>query len=682
LLVFAAALTVSARQTPSGPPQPPAVTFKVEVNYVEIDATILDAAGNTVRDLRRDEFQLLEDGKPQTVSAFTRVDLPVVRPDPPLYRQAAIEPDSRSNREDFNGRVFLLVLDDLQTDFRRTMRVKAAARQFVQRFVGANDMVAVVTTGGRSQGSQEFTTSHPRLLAAIARFIGQKIPSATMTRIDDYYAQRAGATGLSPSDTLDAERSHKARNTLVSLRNLADYLKGVRGRRKAIVWFGEGIDYDIDNPFRSRDAVTIRQEMQDAIATATRANVSFYGVDARGLGAGLDEAIEISALPDDPGFNAGIVSIQDEVRRAQDSLRVMSDETGGFAVVNQNDLNKSFARIIEENSTYYLLGYYPTDDRRDGRFRNVQVRVTRPGLTVHARRGYTAPKGKAPASASPLEADASPALREALNSPLPSTGVRFDASAAAFMGKGSKTSVFVVLQIDPASTAFVQKDGRFNDDFEVVMLAIDEKAKLQSATRDLPELNLSPRTHAPVSRVGFRVTRRFEVPPGRYQIRVAVREVNRGGVGSLVFDMDVPDFSKGPLQMSGLALASSIVENAPTANPDPMFNDVLPAPPTPERVFAPGDVLAVFAEVYDNLRTPAHRVSITTTVRSDDGRVVFTNEDERKSEELGGKTGGYGHVREIPLKGFAPGRYVLRVEARTLLSNGGTAVREVEFRIR
>jgi hypothetical protein len=113
-----------------------------------------------------------------------------------------------------------------------------------------------------------------------------------------------------------------------------------------------------------------------------------------------------------------------------------------------------------------------------------------------------------------------------------------------------------------------------------------------------------------------------------------------------------------------------------------MFNDVLPAPPTPERVFAPGDVLAVFAEVYDNLRTPAHRVSITTTVRSDDGRVVFTNEDERKSEELGGKTGGYGHVREIPLKGFAPGRYVLRVEARTLLSNGGTAVREVEFRIR
>jgi hypothetical protein len=420
----------------------------------------------------------------------------------------------------------------------------------------------------------------------------------------------------------------------------------------------------------SRDATAIRQEMLDAIAIATRANVSFYGVDARGLGAGLDEAIDISALPDDPGLNNVAASIQDEVRRAQDSLRVMSDETGGFAVVNQNDLNKAFARIIEENSTYYLLGYYPTDDRRDGRFRNVQVRVMRPGLTVHARKGYTAPKGKAPASTAAAEADASPAMRDALNSPLPSTGVRFDASAAAFMGKGSKASVFVVLDIDPESAAFVEKNGTFNDDFEVVMLAIDEKAKLQSGTRDQPSLNLSARTHEAVSRAGFRVTRRFEVPPGRYQIRVGVREGNKGGIGSLTFDM------------SGFTLATTSAYNAPTANPDPAFKDVLPTPPTALREFAAGDTLAVFTEVYDNLRAPAHRVSIKTVVRSDDGRVVFTNEDERKSEELGGRTGGYGHVKQIPLQGLAPGRYVLQVEARTLLSNGGTATREVEFRIR
>src|SRR4249919_2252810 len=110
LIVFA--LLAALAQAPAQPqaPQPP-VTFKVEVNYVEVDAAVTDAQGNFVRTLTRDDFQVVEDGKPQTLSAFSMVDIPVTRPDPPLFSKTAIPPDVVSNRVPFEGRVFVIVLD-------------------------------------------------------------------------------------------------------------------------------------------------------------------------------------------------------------------------------------------------------------------------------------------------------------------------------------------------------------------------------------------------------------------------------------------------------------------------------------------------------------------------------------------------------------------------------------------
>jgi VWFA-related protein len=647
----------AGRQAPAQAGQPPP-TFKVEVNYVEIDATVTDAQGRVVDDLTKDDFQVLEEGKPQVVSAFTRVDLPIERQDPLLFRRAAIEPDVRSNREAFMGRIFLMVLDDLQTDFRRTTLVRAAARQFVRRFVGANDMVAVVTTGGSASAGQEFTSSHARLIAAVDKFMGQK-----------------------RRDSPDMERSFKARNTYATLGNLAEYLAAVRGRRKAIVWFGEGVDYNIDNAFASRDADVVRMAMQDVIAAATRANVSIYGIDARGVGAGLDEAIEITGIPDDTNNSS---AIQNEVRRAQDSLRTVSEDTGGFAVVNQNDLNSAFGRIVQENSSYYLLGYYAANPARDGRFRSVQVRVTRPGLTVRARKGYLAPR-KRPPSKSPanrIEAQMPPEVREALASPIPSRDLGLTVFAAPFAGIAPKASIAMVIEVDPGGLTFVRKDGTFDADLEVHLLAIDAAGKVQGGGRDVAPLRLREANHEMVTKNGLRLTRRLQLAPGRYQIHVVARETNGGRLGTIRQDLDVPDFSKGPLLMSGITLTSESAARIPTVNPDPGFQDVLPASPTAVRDFPRSDTLGLFVEVYDNQTAAAHRVAITTTVAADDGRVVFTAEDERASQELQGKKGGYGYLSKIPLAELAPGRYVLRVEARTLLAKGGTAARELEFRVR
>ena len=149
-----------------------------------------------------------------------------------------------------------------------------------------------------------------------------------------------------------------------------------------------------------------------------------------------------------------------------------------------------------------------------------------------------------------------------------------------------------------------------------------------------------------------------------------------------MLDIEVPDFSKERLVMSGVVLSSSGSVVVPTARGDEQLKDVLPAPPTTIRQFGRDEEIDTFVEVYDNQTRTPHRVEIKTSVLADDGKVVFTTSEERRSEELGAAGGGYGHRAKIPLKEFAAGRYVLRVEARALLANGGTATRELELRVR
>ena len=681
LALFApAALTILAQQPPDRGEQPP-ITFRVEVNYVEIDAIVTDAQGNFVTNLTKNDFQVFEEGKPQTIETFSIVDIPVERPDAPLFSPAPIEPDVRSNRREFDGRIYVLILDDLNTHFARSPRVTAAAREFIERHFGENDIAAVVQTGGTKKGAQEFTNSRPRLLRAVDVFMGQKTRSATLEKIDDYFLTR-GIPGAPPEprDMSEAERVHKARRTLSTLKSVADYMAGVRGRRKAVIFFSEGIDYDINNPIQNRYASDLLEETQEAIAAATRANVTFYGIDPRGLGGLSSEAMEVQAFPEDPSIISP-TALHQELVVAQNSLRTLSGETGGFAAVNRNDFGTAFARIVRDNSSYYVLGYYSQDTRRDGRFRRVEVKVNRPGLEVRARKGYVAAKGRA-VSEKPFNDQASAELRAAIDSPVPISGLGFGAFAAALKGSGSNASLAIALEIDGRRLRFTERDGTFEDDIEVAILAVDDGGKPRDGGRDLLNLRLRPQTHALVARNGVRIMRRLEVPPGRYQLRIGARDMGSGAVGSVLYDLDVPDFNKAPLSMSHVLLTSASASYIPTANADPELKRVLAAMPAAHREFPRSDTLSAFAEIYDNQAKTPHRVAITASVLSDTGTVLFTTESVRSSGELKGKRGGYGHSATIPLKDFAPGRYVLRVEARTLLADGPTVSRDIEFRIR
>lgn len=673
------ALTAQTAPAPAQPPagasdQPP-VTFRAEINYVEVDARVLDAKGGFLTDLTEADFQVLEDGKPQKVTAFSLVNIPVERQPRPLFASSPIEADVADNVTGHDGRVYVLVLDDIHTNALRGARTKAAARQFVQRYIGANDSAAVVFTSGRSDASQEFTSSQGRLLAAVDKFVGRKIRSSTLERLDDEQRTRdTRQAGERVSDMLDSERAMQARTTLDSIRNLATYLGGISGRRKAMVYFSEGVDYDITDVFGSSSGSVIMQATRDAVAAATRANVAIYGVDARGLNSLGDDMIEVADLPTDSSVGLGIGSFYNEVQRGQDSLRVLSSETGGFAVVNQNDFSTGFERLVADNSAYYLLGYYSTNERRDGRFRKIEVKVNRPGVTVRARKGYAAARGRVEADKS--DGKTAPELRAALASPLPVSGLPLALAAAVFKGADNKGAVVISTLIAARDLPLAEKGGTFNNDLEVVITAADYGGKSYPGERATLALNLKPDSVPRLRAGGFRVLNQIDLPPGRYQLRVAVIEGNTKRAGSVLYDLDVPDFSKEKLSISGLALTSASSGLTLTARPKDPLAKMLPGPMTTFREFVVGDEVALFAEIYDNTGRQAHKVDIEATLKAEGGQTVFQTREERDSSELAGGPGGYGFAARVPLKDVSPGLYVLRVMGRSRVGDQPEASRE------
>ncbi|MBA3269470.1 MAG: VWA domain-containing protein, partial [Acidobacteria bacterium] len=667
---------------PSTDQPPPQVTFRAEVNYVEVDARVLDAQGKFVTGLAQGDFEIFEDGKPQPVSVFNLVNLSVERQARPLFASQPIEADVQTNASGYTGRVYLIVLDDLHTTPLLAARTRLAARQFVERYVGSTDVAAVMHTSGRTGGGQEFTSNSRLLLSAIDKFSGRKLRSALLGRLDQEQMTRGRRGAGERIDDPDAsERGYHARNTLDSLKNLAQIMEGVRGRRKALVYFSEGIDYDISDPFNNRDATSVIEATRDAIAAATRANVAFYGVDVRGLGAGSDTGIDIQSFPEDTTLGLDSSALLREVRNGQDSLRVLSEETGGFAVVNNNDIPGAFARLVEENSSYYVLGYYPANDRRDGRFRKIEVRVKTPGLTVRARRGYVAPRGRTPDSKLAGPNDASAELREAMSSPVPVSGLPIAVTASVFKGPDNSGTVVVSTLVGGRDLVLVDKGGTFHNDLEVAWLAVDQKGKSFFGDRNTLNLALKPDTVARLRAAGFRVISSLDLPPGRYQLRVAAREANTRRSGSVLYDIEVPDYAKERLSMSSLALTSAATSLAPTARPKDPLQKLLPGPLTSYREFGQNDEIALFTEVYESGNGPAHKVEINLAMKAEGGQTVFQTREERDSAELKGNSGGYGFSARIPLRDIAPGLYVLRVDAHARVGDRATAARETTITV-
>ena len=661
--------------------------FRTGVDAVEIDVRVIDAQGNPVTGLTRDDFELFEDGVRQQVKAFTAVDVPVARR---AAAGPALEPDVQSNAVPFDGRLYVLVLDDLHTHPLQANRVKRAVRRFLEEHVADNDRAALLVTSGNIDASQELTSSRAALLRALDRFHGRKIRSSTLERIDYYYMnrdtlERRENGRLRVDDPLESERAHNARLALGTLETAARWLGSVPARRKALLFVSEGIDYDVHDVFENRNASSIVSATRDVIAAASRGNVTIYGIDPRGLTMG-DDGMEIASLPEDTSLNLGTSSMTAEVQRSQDSLRTLSGETGGFALVSTNDLTGGFDRIVRENSRYYVLGYEPTNTRRDGRFRKIDVRVRQSAgsgpdgpFRVEARRGYVAPKGEETRRAEARE-ETAPDLRALLESPLPVSGLPLTSSIAAFRGADGKASTLVALEVGPQFT-FTDFEGLHRDRVDVSVLAIAADGSVTGGDQRAIELKLKPETVARVQRHGFRTLSRLQLAPGRYQVRIAAREQGGDRWGSVVHDLIVPDYAAPPVALSHLVLGSKGAAQAMTTRPDPELNGRLFVPPTAARRFSPGDTLTVFGEVYDNRAKGSEALTVVTTVSGSNGQAAFRAEEPVDAFALDAARKSWTHRVDVPLADLTSGEYVVRVEVKPRSAASPSVSREVAFRV-
>jgi VWFA-related protein len=664
-----------ARQNPAGAQAPPDSTFKAEVEYVEIDALVTNAQGQLVRTLRAEDFQVFEDGKRQKIANFALVDIPVRTP---ASGASLIDADVQTSERPFTGRVYVLVLDDLHTAASRSQIVRRAARQFINRYMNANDVMAIVYTDRRTGSAQDFTHSKRLLVAAVDRFTGQKVESATLVRNAEFFRSGPDAAG----DPIEMERAFNARSALRVLRDVSEWLGRVHGRRKTVVFISEGIDYDISDVFRNRSATSIIEDTRDAIAAATRSNVAIYALDARTLTGVSDDAIEVGIFADQmpvqrktedgaleraPGINSR--ALENERRLSQDSLRTLADETNGFAAVTSADFADAFQRIVSDNSSYYVLAYYPPSAKRDGRFHRIDVRTTNPALQVRARRGYAAPRGNPSALEVPANRRASAAVLEALNNPIPANGMALRVFASPFRGTAAEASIVLGIELRGRDLP-IQQSG----EVELSFAAVDAFGKTRDGDTQQFTLALPQNARAQVEQHGLQILNRLSAPPGRYQVRVAARNAVNGALGSVSYDLEVPDFGQLPLSMSGVVLTSVNGPSAAVARGDEQLQKMMPAPPVFRRTFTRDDELLLFAEFYDRQGSPPHTVDIRTSIDPvDGGAPQFRAADERSSQDM------YPYTVRIPLSGLSAGRYVLTVEAASRL--GPKTQRQIPFEI-
>jgi VWFA-related protein len=627
--------------------QEPIATFRSGVRAIQVDAVVTDKDGNPVRGLTEDDFEIIEKGKPQAITTFEAVDIPIERQPPDLA-----DADVVTNEGD--GRIYLIVLDNVSTE--HGMYAKRILRRFFEDHFGPSDVAAVMLLDrGHANSGQDFTSNRRLLIKGIDSFIGynggesdaEKVPPGSAS---PFTIEAPGASGIPKSEAALLG----AVNRMGRLKDLTEFLIKTPGRRKAMLLVSEAIGFDATDfkDYRGTAMKPAGQLAHAAMTAATRGNIAIYPIHPGGPGAaGLAETME---------------------------LRTLADATGGFAVVNSNEFDAGFTRLVEENSVYYMLGFNSSQEKDDGLYVPVTVRVKRPGLRVHAREGYVAPfKGKD--TVVPVERR--PGVESAVASPVPIGGIPLRAVAAAFKGKGKKAAIAVSMETDPQALGLVEgPNGALRGSVDVRLVVTDVHAKRVPQIRpQAGKIALPARAPGDAKRQGLRILTKTDLEPGRYQLRIAVGTAQRGG--SVNYDLDVPDFSKKELSMSGLVLRGpGKPEGVFLPAGDPL-EALAPRGPTTTRVFTKDDMVSAYAEVYEASDDRTHNIAVLAVLRSEAGQetpvasAVFSSEDLKKAGDV------LKIEPQLPLAKLAPGRYALSLEAKSG-AGGDPVVRTVPFRVK
>lgn len=663
--------------------------------------------------LTADDFEVIESGRPVAITTFEAVDIPIERAES-IERQLS-EPDVVTN-DGPPGRVYLFALDEVQEA--NILRTRRVVRQFIEEHFGPNDIGAVALLGrGLATDGQDFTGNRRLLLGAVDKFTGGLSVCATpgpnqllprSIRDDKFLGLPRQAPAGAPASSVqgqgnasDSDRVRQAagnRDQIASLRSLTEAMARVPGRHKAMIVFSECLDFDATELVDYNGGVlSLRgNDAHAAMTAATRSNIAIYPIDPTGNsssfdGTGFFPAMRLEAIG---AFNS------------------LAAATGGFALINSNGFTEAFERIVRDNSTYYMLGFNSAYDRDDGKYVRLAVKVKRPGLTVRAREGYVAPTRDERLARQREQAKApDSALATALATPMATGGIPLRVFATPFKGPGKNATVAMGVELEAASLGLTEQQGALRGDFNVHYLATDARRNVYpEVARTATVVIKSSGGPVPLERVRVHVLSELDLPAGRYQVRIAAGTSSLAG--SLVYDLEVPDFTEKPLAMSGIGLVTAQDPNVLTiqggqgggGKPAKCYTERcatpaaaaskptqaaspsqprLPGPPTIRREFAANEEVTLVVEAYDNAprgTQPPPVITIAAELRGADGRMIPLASEQRSAAQ--GTDGTHAVALRLPLADVAEGAYVLRVQARSSADTGKVVTREIPIRIR
>jgi VWFA-related protein len=676
LAVFISLCLAVPAQTPKAAPQADPI-FKSGINLVVVDVTVLDKAGKEISNLKKEDFVVSEDGKPQALSVFefqklapTDVPATAAAPPPTIAReeknagkqQQIIATPGKIQYQD--RRLMVMLFDFSDMAVQEQIRTRNSALEFISKKMSPSDLVAVMTNTSQLNVVQDFTADKDLLTQTINKFqIGVGSDLATdggdgTTGDDDGSAFQADETEFNIFNT---DRK------LASLESAAKMLSALP-EKKALLYFSSGI---------SKQGVENQSQLRSTINTANRSNVSFYPIDARGL----------TALP--PGGDAthsnqrgntmftGAAQVQQRAKLedTQDTVVSLAADTGGKAFLDDNDLALGIQNAQNDVKSYYILGYNSTNEKEDGKFRRVTIRMANKELQASSKLNYKSGYFASKTFAKFTSADKESQLQDALMLGDPVTDLPMAVETDFF--RLSKTSYFVPvsLKIPGSELAFAKKGPKEQTDFDFIGQIRDMKGKLAGQVRDGITIKLTEENVAKLSQSSIQYDTGFSIAPGQYHLKLLARENQTGKMGTFETTFTIPDLSTQP---QGMHLSSVIWSNqrqpmnAAVGNAgakkkdleaDPLVQDGQKLVPSISHVFRKTQNMYVYVEVYDAASDPADKKpSVSATLTFYKGkRKAFESSPVRLNDLAAGRASTVPLQFQVPLDKLTAGKYVAQV---------------------
>ena len=706
-------LGAQAQEPPKQEPSKPAPQQPIEelppasVEVVRIDVVATEKR-RARAGLRREDFVVLEDGKPQPIVQFQAFTRPAPGTPPPAVPAAAAEAAGEKETEELlPARYVVLAIDDVHMEFASLVRTRKALDRFIEQDLSPEDQLALVTTSGAGAISQEFTADRAVLRQTLARLSVQERRAGWMgvPYLSEYQAEliEAGdptaldaavqeilASGIEQdagaavpiaerkAHAVSQEAVYNSRLVLEALESLCRGLSGLSGR-KAIFLFSDGF---LSGLASNRGASFDVRRIADA---GTRAGVVIYALDTRGLVASSPAASAASTTRCQPATIGNIEAMRSRsVEAMRDAMNAIAADTGGYLTDNSNDLRGGLHELLKDTETYYVLAYEPSNTKRDGGFRKIEVRLPNVhGVKLRTRSGYFAPDDRrqrlAAAGGAQDEARRSEQRRAemttALHSLAPLDGIAVRLSAD-FVGLESGATQLVVSgNVDVAKLPFVRLPDRRQATLESVAVAFDEAGEsVATLPTQHTAMELNDADYARVLRTGIAYQKAIALKPGRYQVRLAVREEGTGLLGSAWQSIEIPEIAPGRLALSSLFLLRE--SDAPAGIAD--SPELHPAQAL--RRYHRGESLYAQIYAYHPKRDAAGDTRLFAQAEILKKGVTLGKAAPEPMESGEPKDAPVPHTSRIKLQRFEPGDYELRVTVSDANANA-MATRRVAFSV-